>query len=143
MNKQLICAFLVMFMAWSGNTLAATRDLVFDEEEPAQQSDTEKQTLAIKTTVLLLRDGKTTQVAPSEVFKSGDKVKLVFTPNTDGYVYWLAKGTSGNYTLLFPSAKTGMDNAVKRNRKTEYRNAFWKIIYINSKMRKSYIIYSH
>ena len=93
------------------------RDLVFDDEEPAQTQAMEssgKQTTALKTTMLLKRDGTTSTVLPSHEFKSGDSVKLVFTPNIDGYVYWLAKGSSGNYSVLFPS-KANMDNAVQRN----------------------------
>ena len=108
-----------MFMVWGDDSWAArtTRDLVFDDEEPAQTQAMEssgKQTTALKTTMLLKRDGTTSTVLPSHEFKSGDSVKLVFTPNIDGYVYWLAKGSSGNYSVLFPS-KANMDNAVQRN----------------------------
>lgn len=93
-----------------------TRDLVFeDDEEQAQSEQGGSETIAIKTTVALERDGQKLTVAPSHEFKSGDKVKMVFTPNADGYVYWLAKGTSGKYTMLFPSNKAGSDNQVKRN----------------------------
>lgn len=42
-------------------------------------------------------------------------MKLRYTLNTDGYVYWLAKGSSGKYTVLFPTNSTGMDNYVKKN----------------------------
>ena len=108
-----------LFMVWGDDSWAArtTRDLVFDDEEPAQTQAMEssgKQTTALKTTMLLKRDGTTSTVLPSHEFKSGDSVKLVFTPNIDGYVYWLAKGSSGNYSVLFPS-KANMDNAVQRN----------------------------
>ena len=108
-----------LFMVWGDDSRAArtTRDLVFDDEEPAQTQAMEssgKQTTALKTTMLLKRDGTTSTVLPSHEFKSGDSVKLVFTPNIDGYVYWLAKGSSGNYSVLFPS-KANMDNAVQRN----------------------------
>ena len=87
-----------LFMVWGDDSWAArtTRDLVFDDEEPAQTQAMES-------------SGKQTTA-----FKSGDSVKLVFTPNIDGYVYWLAKGSSGNYSVLFPS-KANMDNAVQRN----------------------------
>ena len=95
-----------LFMVWGDDSWAArtTRDLVFDDEEPAQTQAMEssgKQTTALKTTMLLKRDGTTSTVLPSHEFKSGDSVKLVFTPNIDGYVYWLAKGSSGNYSVLF------------------------------------------
>lgn len=101
---------------FSTSAMSATRDLVFDDDEDAAAAaDDSKQTIAVKTTVQLTRDGQTSNVAPSAEFKSGDKVKLVFTPNVDGYVYWMAKGSSGQYALLYPSAKAGMDNAVSRN----------------------------
>ena len=90
-----------LFMVWGNDSWAArtTRDLVFDDEEPAQTQAMEssgKQTTALKTTMLLKRDGATSTVLPTHEFKSGDSVKLVFTPNIDGYVYWLAKGSSGS-----------------------------------------------
>lgn len=125
MKKQILCASLAVLLAWGGDALAArtTRDLVFeDDEAPAAQESQKqdasvsgKQTIGIKTTVVLERDGQTSTVAPSHEFKSGDKVRLVFTPSTDGYVYWLAKGSSGNYAVLYPNAKAGIDNSVKRN----------------------------
>ncbi len=95
-----------------------TRDLVFDDEDDAEavkKTDDKSQTLALKSTIVLIRDGKRSTVVPSHEFKSGDKVKLVFTPNVDGYVYWLSKGSSGAYTVLFPSEQAGVDNVVKRN----------------------------
>lgn len=102
--------------ALSLNVHAATRDLVFeDDEEEAVEAAPGEQTVAIKTTVLLTRDGQETTVLPGAEFQSGDKVKLVFTSNVDGYVYWLAEGSSGEYSMLFPNAQTGMDNAVVRN----------------------------
>lgn len=120
MKKQILCASLAILLAWGSDAFSrTTRDLVFDDDEaPAASEDSATQTLGIKTTVVLERDGQKSTVSPSHEFKSGDKVKLVFTPSADGYVYWLAKGTSGSYSMLYPNAKTGMDNTVKRN--TEY-----------------------
>lgn len=101
----------------------ATRDLVFDDDEaeaPAVENSAadsiKGDTIAMKATVEMTRDGKTTTVLPTEDFKSGDKVRLVFSANRDGHIYWLAKGTSGEYQVLFPTAKTGMDNVVQRNK---------------------------
>ncbi|MDE5831994.1 MAG: DUF4384 domain-containing protein [Desulfovibrio sp.] len=62
----------------------------------------------------LTRDGKTSRVLPTEEFKSGDKARLIFTTNRDGHIYWLAKGASGEYQVLFPTRKTGMDNSVQK-----------------------------
>lgn len=130
MKTRVLSLALAMVLVMGGTAFSrTTRDLVFEDEEPAAQSAPSGQTneqsaggtasgthkIAVKTTVVLVRDGKTSTVAPSHEFQSGDKVKLVFTPNIDGYVYWLAKGTSGNYQMLFPSAKAGADNQVKRN----------------------------
>ncbi len=93
---------------------SATRDLVFEDDESEDENVT-----SVKATVELTRNGSTSNVLPSDKFQSGDKVKLVFTTNHDGHIYWLAKGTSGNYQVLYPSPKAGMDNTIKAN--TEYK----------------------
>lgn len=123
MKNGLISLSLALLLAWGGDAFAArtTRDLVFEDDETPSASENAasgSQTIGVKATVVLERAGQTSTVTPTHEFKSGDKVKLVFTPNTDGYVYWLAKGTSGNYSMLYPNPKSGMDNSVKRN--TEY-----------------------
>lgn len=109
----------------AANTRRATRDLVFDEEEekaerPAVQgtdsSAVQGEKIAVKTTVELTRDGKQTTVLPTSDFKSGDKVRLLFSASRDGHVYWVAKGTSGSYQMLFPNEKAGMDNKVVKNK---------------------------
>lgn len=94
MKKMTLAALAFAVAAvFSTSAMSATRDLVFDDDEDAAAAaDDSKQTIAVKTTVQLTRDGQTSNVAPSAEFKSGDKVKLVFTPNVDGYVYWMAKG---------------------------------------------------
>lgn len=101
----------------------ATRDLVFEDEEETAPTvagsaadEVKGDTIAMKATVEMTRDGKTTTVLPTEDFRSGDKVRLIFSTNKDGHIYWLAKGTSGQYQVLFPTAKTGMDNTVARNK---------------------------
>ena len=108
---------------------AGTRDLVFEEEDPEKAKVEPEETLdkqadikdGIKVSVTmsleLQRDGKTDIVPPNSTFVSGDRVRLIYSTNADGYVYWLAKMTSGKYTVLFPTQKTGMDNAVKAGEK--------------------------
>lgn len=100
-----------------------TRDLVFEDEEEAVPTvagstadKVQGETIAMKATVEMTRDGKTTTVLPTAEFKSGDRVRLIFSTNRDGYIYWLAKGTSGQYQLLYPNKKAGMDNSVIRNK---------------------------
>lgn len=106
-----------------GKSKRKTRDLVFDDEDEAAPtvsgSTSDKvqgETIAMKATVEMTRDGKTTTVLPTETFQSGDKVRLIFSTNRDGYIYWLAKGTSGQYQVLFPTQKAGMDNTVVKNK---------------------------
>lgn len=100
-----------------------TRDLVFEDDEetaPAvagtASADAKGETIAMKATVELNRDGTQSTVLPTTDFKSGDKVRLIFSANQDGYIYWVAKGTSGTYQVLFPTQKSGMDNAVVKNK---------------------------
>lgn len=118
-----------------GESKRRTRDLVFEDDEEATapslegsaSEDVKGDTIAMKATVEMTRDGKTSTVLPTEDFKSGDKVRLIFSSNRDGHVYWLAKGTSGKYQVLFPTAKTGMDNTVEKNREyTVPSKGAWK-----------------
>ena len=97
-----------------------TRDLVFEEEEQQEPAAGTEQTdqqavVKVKATVLLTRDGQTEQVLPSHEFKSGDRIKLVYTTNIDCYVYWLSEGSTGDHYMLFPNQKVGMENWVKKN----------------------------
>ena len=104
-----------------------TRDLVFEDEDIKKNAEPEEkieipkveggQKITITTSLELTRDGKTEIVAPNSTFKSGDRVKLIYTPGMDGYIYWASRMTSGKFTILFPTAKTGMDNAVKKGAK--------------------------
>lgn len=126
MKRSWFLTFLVIMFAFvfaAGLAVAAdrqTRDLVFEDEEetPAAadaKTDTQQAVVKVKATVLLKRDGKVTQVLPSHDFKSGDRVKIVYTTNIDAYVYWLAEGSSGDHVMLFPNPKVGMENWVKKN----------------------------
>jgi len=109
-----------------GASTRKTRDLVFEDEDETEKPAVEGtstdavkgESIAVKTTVELTRDGKVSTVLPEDEFKSGDRVRLLFSASKNGYVYWLAQGTSGKYQVLFPNAKAGLDNAVAKN--TEY-----------------------
>ena len=94
------------------------RDLVFDDAPKAPKNNMaadEVSITGIKITLELYRDGKKSMVLPSHVFKSGDRVKILYAANIDCFVYWLSEGTSGDYYMLFPNPKVGMDNWVKQN----------------------------
>ncbi|MDR1111614.1 MAG: DUF4384 domain-containing protein [Deltaproteobacteria bacterium] len=100
-----------------------TRDLVFDDEDDgdavagaAKDAGIENpEVISVKTTLDLTKDGQTTSVPSSHEFQNGDKIKLRFTANSDGYAYWLAKMASGKYSVLFPSPEAGSDNHVVKN----------------------------
>ncbi|MDR2161121.1 MAG: DUF4384 domain-containing protein [Desulfovibrio sp.] len=115
---------ILVMLALAAPAFAArkTRDLVFEEEEETAAEEVAKdakienpQVIAVQTTLDLTRSGETMSVTPSHEFQSGDKVKLRYTTNADGYVYWLAKMSSGKYAVLFPTPQTGMDNFIKKN----------------------------
>ena len=55
-----------------------------------------------KVTIELLRDGKLKFVSPKTSFRSGDKIRLRFATNFEGYVRILNVGSSGRVSLLFP-----------------------------------------
>lgn len=71
--------------------------------------------MALKTTVETMRDGQTSTVSPNGDFKAGDKVRLVFSANQDGHIYWIKKTADNQYEVIFPTAKS-MDNSVVRNK---------------------------
>ncbi|MFA5910244.1 MAG: serine/threonine-protein kinase [Vicinamibacterales bacterium] len=60
-------------------------------------------------------DGAEVDVDTATTFRSGDKLKLAFESNIDGYLYVASQGSSGNWTVLFPSPQiNGGRNAIKR-----------------------------
>jgi len=133
-SHRILPLFLAFCLAAAFTAFAAetqnkpgTRDLVFEDEDVLKNADKEEkieiptvaggQKISITTSLELTRDGKTEIVAPNSTFKSGDRVKLIYTPGMDGHIYWMSQMTSGKFTVLFPTAKTGMDNAVKKGEK--------------------------
>ncbi len=50
-------------------------------------------------------DGTEVDVDTATTFHSGDKLKLSFESNIAGYLYVALQGSSGNWTVLFPSAQ--------------------------------------
>ena len=128
-KSKLFVSFIFVFISMSIASIAfagrTTRDLVFEEESEMDVKVNEKAkaelgtddptVISVKTTLELNRGGEKSTVLPSAEFKSGDKVKILYTPSVDAYVYWLSQGTSGKYYMLFPTPKTGTDNFVKKN----------------------------
>ena len=60
-----------------------------------------------------LVNGRESVVDPSHAFRSGDRVRFAFQSNTDGYLYVVQQGSSGRWTMLFPSPQiNGGKNAI-------------------------------
>ena len=129
MKKVLLCCVLCSVMVcMQANAFAATRDLVFEDDPVEEDSAVEVQedkvaseepemqaVVKVNATVELTRDGETSDVLPSAIFKSGDRIKIKYMTNVDAYAYWLSEGSSGDFFMLFPNKKTGRDNLVKKN----------------------------
>lgn len=60
--------------------------------------------------------GNETDVDPaSAVFRSGDRVRLSFESNVDGYLYVVQEGSSGRWNVLFPNPDSnGGRNTIRR-----------------------------
>lgn len=72
---------------------------------PAQQR--------IEITIELRQDAQWKAMEPAHVFAAGDQLRFRFQSNSDGYLYVVNRGTSGEETMLFPSANAGRDNKVE------------------------------
>ncbi|MCY7376978.1 MAG: DUF4384 domain-containing protein [Pyrinomonadaceae bacterium] len=64
-----------------------------------------------KVVIERMRGGKLAFVSPNSKFRSGDKIRLRFTTNYDGYLKILNVGSSGKVNLLFPY--DGADDRIK------------------------------
>ena len=117
----ILLSALVIFQPGEVQAGRNSRDLVFEDEgattAPADEGESDKSqaVTGVKVTLELERDGETSTVLPSHEFKSGDRVRILYSTNIDCYVYWMSEGTSGDYFMLFPNPKAGMDNWVKKN----------------------------
>ena len=60
--------------------------------------------------------GKITAMEPGHVFEPGDLVRFRFTPDFDGSLYVMERGTSGAVALMFPKDETGLDNKVQKGK---------------------------
>jgi len=59
-----------------------------------------------------LPDGKVEAMASDHVFDTGDVVHFRLESEFDGYLYVMDQGSSGRFTLVFPTADAGADNRV-------------------------------
>ncbi len=116
----LIIAVFTASPAWVAAAGMQTRDLVFEDEDvtppKAPEGTGENFKVSFKVTIELDRNGKKSTVLPSHTFKTGDRVKILYATSIDCYVYWMSEGASGDFYMLFPTAKTGQNNWVEKNK---------------------------
>jgi hypothetical protein len=63
---------------------------------------------------------------PAETFHSGDRVRFAFASNIDGYLYVVQRGTSGQWTVLFPDPEAnGGRNAIRKGEDYFVPNNGW------------------
>ena len=64
--------------------------------------------LGLRYSLLHSSDGASySEVDPETVFRSGDKLKVTAQSNDPAYLYVIARGSSGNWKVLFPSSEVG------------------------------------
>src|SRR5262249_26481612 len=62
-------------------------------------------------------NGGEQEVSPTATFRSGDQVRVKVEGNRDGYLYVIARGSSGVWKPLFPAADiSGGDNRITARR---------------------------
>jgi hypothetical protein len=59
--------------------------------------------LGLRYALAKVTGGVETEVNPNETFHSGDMVRMKVEGNRDGYLYVIARGSSGNWKPLFPA----------------------------------------
>jgi hypothetical protein len=73
--------------------------------------------LGLRYTILQRSGGQNAEVAPGTMFHSGDHISFKVEANDDGYLYIVQQGTSGTWSVLFPTADAeNGDNRVHRGR---------------------------
>lgn len=119
MKKRALFLALLLCAALAGTTAAqkkGARDLYIEGPGGSGMS-------GAKVTVELKRNGRTSYVSPDYAFQSGDRIRLIFDLNFQGYVTILNVGSSGRTQLLYPYQ--GVSNRVSPNAATKIPQNDW------------------
>ena len=69
---------------------------------------------------------QTVEVDTDSVFRSGDRIRLLVQANDDAYLYIVQRGSSGNWSLLFPTPEiAGGNNRIEKGRSYEIPAGHW------------------
>jgi hypothetical protein len=66
--------------------------------------------LGLRYALVQVAGGAEREVSPSATFRSGDQVRVTVEGNRDGYLYVIARGSSGVWKPLFPAANINGGN---------------------------------
>lgn len=107
MKKTLLIVMFVLFSLTALNAQTARQSYIDYTVAPTNDSANRKKTPkygqpGTKVIIERSRDGKVKFVSPKKSFKSGDKIRLRFATNFNGYIRILNVGSSGRVTMLFP-----------------------------------------
>jgi hypothetical protein len=85
----------------------STTQIAAQSRSPGPAKTLKPKVLGLQTTVYqLFDDGGTKAVSPTTVFAAGNRIRLGFNANRDGFLYVVNVGTSGRVTTIFPNAVT-------------------------------------
>lgn len=80
--------------------------------------------LGLRYSLVRVSPGSANEVDPNSVFHSGDMVRVKVEGNRDGYLYVIARGSSGTWKPLFPSPEiNGGNNRIAAHRGLEVPSA--------------------
>jgi hypothetical protein len=66
------------------------------------------------------------EVDTDAVFHSGDRIRVAVESNDSAYLYVVTQGSSGTWSLLFPSPEiAGGDNRIEKGRRYEIPSGHW------------------
>jgi hypothetical protein len=90
-----------------------------------------------------IRENQVEEVDPDTVFHSGDRIRLSIESNDSGYLYVVQHGSSGRWTLLFPSDETpGGRNTVEKGNRHEVPLDAWFAFDKNPGTEKIFLVLS-
>lgn len=70
--------------------------------------------------------GRAVEVDPDTVFRSGDRIRLAIQANDAAHLYIIQRGSSGNWSVLFPSPEIdGGSNRIEKDRRVEIPGRNW------------------
>ena len=116
------------YLSVRGAGVPGAADLFYADARPgAGASAPRAPNAGLKYRVLLRNpSGQPVEVDPDTAFRTGERIRLVFEPNIDGYLYVIQEGSSGRWSMLYPHPRMqGGRNDVARFREVEIPPAGW------------------